>query len=130
MHRESVLVAVLLLGASACRHSGGSTTPPSTEPSPVAEPVRVRVINHYKTEMEVSVTGSGATRRLGVVAPGLEREFDVPPAMVLGGVVTFLAHPSGYGPVVRSEELRIRAGDIVDFEIATNLVGSQAWVRP
>jgi hypothetical protein len=64
------------------------------------------------------------------VGPGLEREFDLPQLIVVAGSATFTAHPSGYGPIVRSEEVRIRPGDIVDFEIATNLVGSQAWVRP
>ena len=91
--------------------------------------VRVHVSNHYKTEMEIYATGSGTTQRLGLVAPGLEREFDVPQLMVVAGSVTFTAHPSGVGPMVRSEEIRIRPGDLVDFEIATNLVGSQAWVR-
>lgn len=126
MHRGAVLVSVLLLAGTACSHGRGS----GAGPSPQAQGVRVRVSNHYKLEMDVSATGSGTTQRLGVVAPGLEREFNLPQVFIVGGSLTLSAHPTGYGSVVRSDELRIRPGDVVDFEIATNLIGSQAWVRP
>jgi len=129
MHRGSVVVAVLLAAGSACTHGRGTAAPTNGSPQ-AAQRVRVHVSNHYKTEMDVSATGSGTTQRLGLVAAGLEREFDLPRVIVVAGAVTFTAHPSGYGPIVRSEELRIRPGDVVDFEIATNLIGSQAWVRP
>lgn len=129
MQRGVVFAAALVLVGTACRHGRGAVAP-SNEPPEAVRGVRVHVTNHYKTDMDVSATGSGTTQRLGMVAPGLEREFAVPQLMVVAGAVTFTAHPSGYGPTVRSEEVRIRPGDIVDFEIATNLVGSQAWVRP
>ena len=120
------VIAALFVATAACAHGRGTATN-ANGPLPA---VRVHVSNHYKTEMEIYATGSGTTQRLGLVAPGLEREFDIPQLMVVAGSVTFTAHPSGVGPIVRSEEVRIRPGDFVDFEIATNLVGSQAWVRP
>jgi hypothetical protein len=119
-------IAALFVSTATCAHGRGTATN-TNWPLPA---VRVHVSNHYKTEMEIYATGSGTTQRLGLVAPGLEREFDIPQHMVVAGSVTFTAHPSGVGPTVRSDEIRIRPGDIVDFEIATNLFGTQAWVRP
>ena len=128
MRRSSVVAVVLLLAGSACAH-GGTGAQTNSAPQAV-QGVRVLVSNHYKIEMDVSATGSGTTQRLGVVAPGLEREFSLPHVIVVAGAVTFTAHPTGYGPTVRSEEVKIRPGDVVNFEIATSLIGSQAWVRP
>jgi hypothetical protein len=124
--RQLFAIAALCMTSATCAHGHGPATSDST-PLPA---VRVHVNNHYKTEMEIYATGSGTTQRLGLVAPGLEREFDVPQHMVVAGLVTFTAHPSGVGPTVRSDEIRIRPGDMVDFDIATNLFGTQAWVRP
>jgi hypothetical protein len=120
-----VLALGLLVSGSACaQHSGAA----AGGPKPAAS-VRVYVINHYKTEMEIYATGSGTAQRLGLVAPGLEREFELPQALVGGGMVMFRAQPSGFGPMFESEEVRIRPGDVVDFQIATNLIGSRATVR-
>jgi hypothetical protein len=125
-----VLVAGLLVASAACAHQVAAAGDAS-EPKPGIASVRVRVSNHYLTEMEIVVTGSGTVHRLGLVAPGLEREFDLPQVVVVGGAVTFRAHqPSGFGPYFESEEVRIRPGNVVDFQIATNLLGSRAMVRP
>jgi hypothetical protein len=128
VHRLSRVLALgLLVAAAACAHRAGAAGN-SGGPQQSAS-VRVHVINHYKTEMEIIAAGSGTSQRLGLVAPGTERDFEIPQVLVISGAVSFLAQPSGYGPITRSEEVRIRSGDIVDFEIATNLYGSRATVR-
>jgi hypothetical protein len=45
--------------------------------------------------------------------------------------VEFEARSSGTGPPVRSGLIQLRAGDTaIDFEIATNLIGTRATIRP
>jgi hypothetical protein len=125
--KPRALALGLLVAAAGCAsHAGAAAATGGPQQAPN---VRVHVINHYKTEMEVLATGSGTVQRLGLVAPGIERDFDIPQGLVINGSVSFVAQPSGAGPIVRSEEVRIRPGDIVDFEIATNLIGSRAMVR-
>ncbi len=123
-----VLIVGLLAAGSACARSRGAATD-SGGPQPTERPVRVHVINHYKEAMEILVTGAGTTQRLGLVAVGIERDFVLPQTLVGSGSVAFVAQPSGFGSIVRSDEVRIRPGDVVDFEIATNLIGSRATVR-
>jgi hypothetical protein len=129
MHRGwRVLIVGLLAAGSACAHRRGAVTD-TGGPQPAERPVRVHVINHYKEGMEVSATGAGIVQRLGLVSPGIDRDFVLPQALVGSGSVTFVAQPSGFGPKVQSEEVRIRPGAVVDFEIMTNLIGSRATVR-
>ena len=130
LHRSRVLVAGLLLAGSACaRHHGAAAD--SSEGLPAAREVSVYVTNRYEISLEVSVTGSGITHRLGLVAPGIPRRFVLPQGLTAsGGQVEFLAQPSGGGPVIRSGVLMITPGDVVDFEIATHLIGTRAEVRP
>lgn len=130
MHRDLRVIALgLLVAITACAHHAAAAGSDDA-PKPGIASVRVSVTNHYKTEMEIYVTGSGTAHRLGLVAAGLEREFELPQVVAVGGSVTFRAQPSGFGPLFESEEVRIRPGDIVDFQIATNLMGSRATVRP
>jgi len=93
--------------------------------------VVVNVTNNYAVAMEIFAVGSGITYRLGSVNPGLDGRFVLRQAMLLsGGQVEFLAQATGFGPRVRSGELQIVPGNVVDFVIETNLIGSQATVRP
>jgi hypothetical protein len=129
LHKSRVLIAGLLLAASACAHRSGAA-PDSGQGLPPAPEVSVYVTNRYSASLEVSVTGSGSSFRLGLVAPGIPRSFVLPQAFISsGGQVEFLAQPSGGGSIVRSGVVMIRPGDVVDFEIATNLIGSRAVVR-
>ncbi|MFI5279952.1 MAG: hypothetical protein ACHQU1_05625 [Gemmatimonadales bacterium] len=123
-----VLALGLAVAVTACAHHA-ATTGSDSEAKPGVGSVRVHVVNHYQIQMEILVTGSGTAHRLGLVAPGIERDFELPSVVVVGGAVTFRAQPSGFGPLYESEEVRIRAGDIVDLQIATNLLGSRATVR-
>jgi alpha-amylase len=102
---------------------------PATEASD--DSVLVVVTNHYALPMEVYAVGAGTSYRLGTVNPGTDREFALRRALLLGGkTVSFLAQASGYGPHVQSAEVTTMPGDVLDFVIATNLIGSYASVRP
>ena len=103
---------------------------PGVDPgqTPASE-VRVYVTNRYEISLEIYVAGNGAQHRLGLVNPGQQRMFLVPRALVGMGSVEFQATPTGYGPTIRSEELELRPGHVVDFEITTNLIGSRATIR-
>jgi hypothetical protein len=95
------------------------------------ESVVVYVTNHYALPMEVYAVGSGISYRMGVVNPGMDGRFTLRAAMLASGdQVEFQAAPSGYGRRVRSERVQVAPGDVVDFEIATNLIGTRAVVRP
>jgi hypothetical protein len=122
------LLAGLLVAGSACAHHPGVASDVEAKPSVVAD-VRVYVVNHYGLSMEIYVAGSGITHRLGLVAAATTRSFVLPQAMIGNGTVEFRAQPTGFGPIVRSEQLVLRPGHVVDFEIATNLIGSRATIR-
>jgi alpha-amylase len=93
--------------------------------------VVVYVTNNYETTMEIFAVGGGTVYRMGSVSPGINRRFVLRQAMLLsGGQVEFMGQATGYGPRVRSGPLQVVPGDVVDFEITTNLLGSQATVRP
>jgi alpha-amylase len=93
--------------------------------------VLVNVTNHYAVPMEVYAVESGTPYRLGTVNPGIDSQFVLLRAtLARGGQVEFVAQATGYGPRVRSDRIQLSPGDIVDFEIATNLIGSRATVRP
>jgi len=93
--------------------------------------VVVVVTNNYNTSVDIFAYGSGTVYRLGTVSPGLDRRFVLRETMLLStGVVEFMAQATGYGPRVRSGEIHVTPGDVVDFVIETNLIGSRATVRP
>ena len=126
--RSLSIIGALMVTIFACTHGHGADSQnPQTEPLPVG----VNVTNNSQSAMEIYAVGSGTSYRIGVVAPGLARRFELRLGMIAsGGHVHFLAQASGQGPRVQSEELVLAPGDVVDFEIATNLVGSRATVRP
>jgi len=122
-------LAAVLVTASACAHR--STAPDPDQPRPHAARVSVNVTNNSQSAMEIFVVGNGTSHRIGTVAPGVPRTFDLPPGIVAAdGHVRLVAQASGAGPRVQSDEVVVTPGDVVDFEIMTNLVGSRATVRP
>ena len=128
MHRGlRVLMAGLVVAGSACAHPGAVA--PNAATRTADADVVVWVANHYELSMEISVAAAGATHRLGLVSPSMTRSFRLPPSVILDGIVEFSAQPTGYGPIIRSEQLQIHAGHVIDFEIATNLIGSRATIR-
>jgi hypothetical protein len=123
-------IAALFVTTSGCTHPR-DTAPDLGQLRPQAAPVSVNVTNNSQSAMEIFVVGNGTSYHMGSVAPGIPRSFELPPGMVAaGGHVRFLAQASGAGPRVSTDEVMVVPGDVVDFEIATNLVGSRATVRP
>lgn len=123
-------IAALFVTTAACANGRGTTADPA-QLRPRAAPVRVNVTNNSQSAMEIFVLGNGTSFHMGTVAPGVPRSFDVPLGMVAAdGHVQFLAQASGAGPRVQTDEVKVVPGDVVDFEITTNLVGSRATVRP
>ena len=125
MRRASwCLVAGLVLASTSCLHRLGGTRPDE-------KPVELFVTNHYVMPVEVYAYGSGTGYRMGTVLPGLVSRFVLRRALVVSGrMVEFMAYPADGARTVRSGELQLVPGDIVDFEIATHLTGSVATVRP
>ena len=124
-----ILLSGLLVSGAACAHHPGTAAPAEVQPQ--TAPVTVNVTNNYASAMEIYVIGSGTSYHMGSVAPGIPRSFTLRPGMIAaGGRVRLVAQASGTGPRFQSEEVVLKSGDIVDFEIMTNLVGSRATVRP
>ena len=123
-----VLIAGLVLVSAAGCHAGQTSA--AGDPDPNAG-IFVNVTNNYATSMDVYVLSSGTVERLGVVGPGTNRRFEVPAAIVSasGGTLQFRAQPTGYGPIVDTDPIVLHGGHLVDFEIATNLIGSHANIR-
>ncbi len=123
-------LAALCVATSACAHRPGTAADPE-QLRPQAARVSVNVTNNSQSAMEIFAVGNATSYHLGTVAPGVPRSFDLPPGMIAaGGHVQFLAQASGAGPRVQPDEVVVAPGDVVDFEITTNLVGSRATVRP
>jgi hypothetical protein len=137
MRRASrFLIAGLLLTCGACAHRGGA----AGEAQPAAEPVRLEVTNHNTIHMEIYVVGSGVSRRIGSVSPGMVGRFTVPQGMLGSGLLEFEARsaapgtstlsPPGPPPVViRSGQFLLRPGQVVDFTVGTRQVDSRATVQ-
>lgn len=128
MRRGATLfLAGLIATTAACAHPHGT----DEEPQAPAPPVTVHVTNNYQSSMEIYAYGAGTYYHMGSVAPGIPRSFVLRPSMIAtGGHVYFMAQASGAGPRVQSEDLYLRPGDVVDFEITTNFLDSRATVRP
>ena len=103
----------------------------SQRPAVENDTVVVYVTNNYEIPMEVYVAGSGTDYRMGTVNPGIVSRFVLRWDVVgTNRQVEFVAQASGYGPRVRTGRVYVSPGDIVDFEISTQLIGSRAVVRP
>ncbi len=125
MYGRWLLMAGLLLTGVSCAQRGGS----DDEPQPLQRPVVVHVVNNYRLSMEIYALGSGITHRLGLVYPGVPRDFELVKTLINSGAVDFMAQPSGTGPTVRTGEVRFSPGDTLDVMIATNLILSRVLVR-
>jgi len=120
-------IAALFVTNAACRHG----TADAGDMQPHVAPVSVNVTNNSQSSMEIFVDGGGTTYRIGSVAPGIPRRFELRAAMLAaGGHVRLWAQASGAGPRVTTDEIVVRPGDVVDFELTTSLVGSRATVKP
>jgi len=125
--RRGIPIAALLLAVAGggCLHRRAAGVPPADDGT-----VHVVVTNNYEVPMVVYASGTGTTLRLGIVAPGIEREFVLRRHSYENGPVTFSAGPSGDPRRVSAWPLQLVSGDVVDFVIATLLNGTTATIRP
>ena len=121
--------SVVLASSFACSRNPNVAAGADPGQTP-ANDVRVYVNNRYEISLEIYVEGGGIRHRLGLVQPSQSAMYVVPRALVGGPMVEFTATPTGYGPTVHTEQLTLRPGHIVDFDITTNLIGSRATIRP
>jgi hypothetical protein len=121
-----LLVVGFLLVSAACGPKGAA---PSDRPMPSQGEILLNVTNHYSLPAEIYALGEGVRQRMGTVHPGMSSSFVLPSAMVGKGNVEFSAEITGELPV-RTGSLQLVPGDVVEFEIATHLMGSTARVRP
>jgi hypothetical protein len=121
---------VCFLGVAACAHGLG-TGRASAGVFLSRSPVIVRVTNHYGLPVEVTAYGGGTSHRLGIVYPGFVERLVIPWGIIAsGGRVQIVAQAAGREHPVTSGELLLMGGEVVDFRVATNLIGSYATVRP
>jgi hypothetical protein len=113
----------------ACGHGRRAAADAGTA-QPAVSAVHLNVINNNALALEIYAVGSGITYRMGTVSPGIAREFVFPRAMIGNGLLEIQARPSGGGEVIRSGQLLLSPGQIVDFTIGSNQVSSTATVRP
>jgi len=128
MRRRSwCFLAVLLLAGTSCAHRRATAS--DADAQGVENPVHVNVINHYALPVDVFAYGGGTSYRMGTVYPGVPSHFLLRQSMTGNGPVEFVAQPAGTESPVRSGQLLLAPGDIVDFEIADHLLNSTATVH-
>jgi len=128
MRRRSwCLLAGLVLAGTSCAHRRGTASDAGAQPA--NNPVHVNVINHYTLPVDVFAVEGGVTYRMGTVHPGIASTFVLRQSMVGNGTVEFVAQPAGTESPVRSGQLLLAPGDVVDFEIATPLFNSTSTVH-
>lgn len=123
-YRFRALGSVLLVLAGACSKKAPDQVRPNEAP------VHIAVDNKYALAIEVFVTRGGANYRLGLVHPGMQSDFVVPPAYVGGTSVEFVVTPTVTGPSYRSGPTLLAPGEIVDLRVSPVLFSSTTSIRP
>jgi hypothetical protein len=124
-----LLFAGLIVAGYACAH-GRSATAHAVEVQPDDSTVVLVVTNYYTLTVDIYAAASGTSYRMGTVSPGIVSQFKLRQALLGNGLVEFTAEPADGAYTVRSGELLLEAGDVVDFVIANHLRHSTATVRP
>ena len=126
MLRATWILIMAVAGAStACAHGHAGAGD-----SPAAGSATLNVSNHYGQPVEVFVTSAGASYRLGTVSPGIDSRFVVRSTTIRNGPVEFVAVPGAGEVPVRSGELVLAPGNVVNFNIADHLSNSTTTVTP
>ena len=102
-----------------------------SEPPPAPnDTVVVYVTDNYALPMDVFAVAAGTTYRMGTVNPGIQSRFTLRrDLLATDRQVTFLAESVGVGPRYESEPIYVQPGDVYDFVIETNVIGSRVTVR-
>jgi alpha-amylase len=102
----------------------------SEPPRPENDTVVVYVTDNYALPMDIFAVAAGTTFRMGTVNPGIESRFVLrPDLLATDRQVTFIAQATAVGPHFVADPVFVSPGDIIDFTIETNLIGSRAIVR-
>jgi alpha-amylase len=102
----------------------------SEPPRPENDTVVVYVQDNYALQMDIFAVAAGTTYRLGVVDPGIESRFVLRhDLLATNRQVTFIAQATAVGPHFVADPIYVSPGDIIDFTLETNLIGSRAVVR-
>lgn len=120
------LVAGVIVAGGACTHRHGASSDAGAQP---INPVHVTVTNRYTLPVDVFAVSAGTSYRMGTVSPGMSSTFALRQGMLEHGTVEFIAQPAGGESPVRSGQLLLAPGDLVEFEIATHLLNSTAIVH-
>ena len=96
-----------------------------------SDTVIVNVINNYALPVDVFAMANGTTFRMGTVNPGIESQFVLrKDLLATNRQVTFVAQATAVGPRFTTDPMYVSPGDVIDFTIELNLIGSRAVVRP
>ncbi len=97
---------------------------------PENDSVVVYVTDNYALPMDIFAVAAGTTFRMGTVNPGIESRFVLrPDLMATNHQVTFIAQATAVGPHFVTDPMPVSPGDVIDFILETNLIGSRAVVR-
>lgn len=127
MRRLLTAAAVVLL-ATGCAKTVKEATPDA------GARVHLEVTNNFALPVDISVSSTGTVRRLGTVHPGMSAHFVVPPNLIGGQNVQFIAQPvtsaNSVQNVYRSADLLLAPGNIVDMSVHAVIFNSVTTVRP
>ena len=127
MLRAGWILILAVAGANtACTHRRGGVA----DSAAAAGSVTLNVSNHYGQPVDVFVTSAGASYRLGTVSPGIDSRFVVRSTMIRNGPVEFVAVHGADEVPVRSGQLVLAPGNVVDFNIADHLSNSTTTITP
>jgi hypothetical protein len=128
MQRASwfLIAGLLVTGVACANHRGRTTDPVAMRPGAVY----LNVTNNSSLPMVVYAVGSGISYRMGTVSPGISSRYTFPPSMIGNGPLEVQARPSGGGDLIRSGQLLLSPGQVVDFKIEDSQVNSTTTVRP
>ena len=126
MHRAHVLL--LALACSACVPSFQATRASTAAPSDV--PVTVQVDNRFNHLADVYAVGRGGTWHLGRAQPGMISRFNVPQGLLASGPLEIVTDMRNGEAPVRSLQLQLIPGDVVDVQLDLGRMTSSAELRP
>jgi hypothetical protein len=113
---RSAAFALAFVSAAACGKKNANQ-----EPLPELDPVTVHVRNENFLDMNVSLAGSGVSRRLGTVSGNSTGSFTVAWNMTNGSPFAITATPIGGRGQATTGTLNVSPGQVIEFRVATVL---------